>query len=214
MGYIQSSSIYGVAIHLDGNLYASRPALRNIKKFFTDGTSADWGTGYSWPTQLAIDSSGNLYVSDNTTVKMVDADNVTSVIYSVSPFPGANSFPITVDPDSDRLYIVELTSSRLIICYGTPMCTWSYNVSLPVVTGLRWIVSDGLWTANNLYMVFPSNGTNGVHKYNLDTGTFSKMATGFGWPNGICLNRNTGSVYVSDYLSINLHLVTPGDAID
>lgn len=126
----------GMAVDHVGNLYFSDTGNSNIRKLSPDGVmstvaghtgvqgSAD-GQGaaaeFSFPTSLALDSAGNLYLADsgNYTIRVITPTGAVSTLVGIAgrfevhegPLPGliASAVAVAIGPD-DRLYIASANS--------------------------------------------------------------------------------------------------------
>lgn len=201
--YRNSTSAFGVAVDSLGNVYVAGSSIK-LRKLFPNGTTVSLGSGLSYPTQLILDSASNIYVADNTTIKMIDTNNVTSVFWSNVNNLNSNTIPLAYDNRNNILYFFEVGTMILRSIYSDA------SIFVQVYSGfantLRWMAPDGF---GNLYLVFPANTTSGVQKLNINTGTIASVGSGYSWPNGICLD-SSGNIFATDYSSGKLSIVQPG----
>jgi sugar lactone lactonase YvrE len=159
-GQATSAKLYsptGVAVDSSGNLYIADHQNNRVRKVATDGTistvagtgtagySGDGGSATSaqldYPTGVAVDSSGNLYVGDfyNNRVRKVTAGGTISTVagtgtagYSGDGGPAASAqlnAPSSVAVDAaGRIYVADSTSRIRILTSGSVSSCW-YAVS-------------------------------------------------------------------------------------
>ena len=128
----QLSSPGGLAIDAAGNVYISDSGNRRIRKVTPSGviTTVAGNGGFafggdggpatsaqlSYPRGLAIDSVGNLYISDSTRLRKVSSDGVISTVTGLTSSPGTNAFSfwgLAVNESGD-VYVADNTNSRVL----------------------------------------------------------------------------------------------------
>lgn len=194
------SGVYGVAVDSDDNIYASSVSSKVVKKYLTNGTTVNWGSGFTYPTLLVVSGSRILYVADNTTVKAVYTNGTTSVFYTFTYVSGKNHIPMAFDVYSDTLYMVDYFNSALISYKeGGEISSTFYD---QFTTHLRGITADG---SGSLFLTYPTNTTK-VYKMDLASGMMEDFGSGYVYPMYPC--TFVGTTYVTDYLSGILYKVT------
>jgi surface protein len=231
----------GVVVSSTGDTYVADFGSNKIRKitpagvvttFAGSGTAASvdgTGTGASFnqPVGLALDTAGNLYVTDfgsNSIRKITPAGVVTTLAGSgtAGSTDGTGtgaSFNqpgyITVDPNG-TLYVSDYGSGR--IRRVTPG-----GVVTTIATGLNGPVGIGIDPTGNL--VVAEFGANRVRNVTLagavstlagsgtagsadDTGT----AASFNGPHGVSVDK-AGYVYVTDRTTNRIRLITPGGVV-
>jgi hypothetical protein len=135
----------GLAVDSKGNIYISDGGNAGVREVSTDGiirTVAGSGTrGYSGdggqangaqisnPRGLAVDGAGNLYIADNSAVRMVSA---AGMITTAVPFGGLG---VAVDSIGNR-YVVDYTRVRRVSSDGT-------TTTVASGTGIIGVTGDG-----------------------------------------------------------------------
>jgi uncharacterized protein (TIGR03437 family) len=165
----------GLAVDSAGNLYIADSANGRVRRVSPGGIIATvagsgQGTGYygNWgddgpatkaqlfvPTSLAVDSSGNLYISDNASVRKVAPDGIITLIFGgpdVTPPYQAGVNPgssLALDADG-HVYVGDPTLGVRAI---SPDGSFRTIGSIPNVFGLAFDPSGNLLIAG-LYQVF------------------------------------------------------------
>ena len=191
----------GVAVDSAGNVYVADSWNRTIRKVTPAGVvttlagsagirgSAD-GTGsaarFDYPTGVAVDSSGNIYVADQARIRKVTSAGVVTTL--------AGSYGVNGSTDGTgsaalfhSLYGVALDAA------GNVYVTDSYNHTIRKVT------SAGVATtlAGKAYTSGSSNGTGSAARFNN--------------PTGIAVD-GSGNVYVADEYNHRIRKITPAGA--
>jgi len=191
----------GVAVDGAGNVYVADSWNRTIRKVTPVGVvttlagsagiigSAD-GTGsaarFYYPTGVAVDSAGNIYVADQARIRKVTSAGVVTTL--------AGSYGVNGSADGTgsaalfhSLYGVALDAA------GNVYVTDSYNHTIRKVT------SAGVATtlAGKAYTSGSSNGTGSAARFNN--------------PTGIAVD-GSGNVYVADEYNNRIRKITPAGA--
>jgi sugar lactone lactonase YvrE len=119
----------GIAVDAAGNLYVADTGNQAVRKVTPSGQvstlatqTADAGgaTGMLLPRRVAVDPSGTVYVLDNATVRKVQPDKSTAVVFGADPAAesGEQPYPTALAVDaSGRLYVaaVDAAVSKLFV---------------------------------------------------------------------------------------------------
>jgi sugar lactone lactonase YvrE len=68
----------GIALDGSGNLYVAEASNKAIRKIAPGGAVSTYASNFTSPVRVAIDVPGNLYVSDNNTIKKVTSEGTVS----------------------------------------------------------------------------------------------------------------------------------------
>jgi sugar lactone lactonase YvrE len=194
---------YGIAVDSSGNVYVADTYNCTIRKITSAGVSttiagtpgiigAKDGTGaaaqFNYPTGVAVDGSGNVYVADvlNYTIRMVTPSGVVTTIAGDAGLTGFSdgagtlaefNYPYDIAVDgSDNLYVADLYNFTL------------RKITPPnVVTTLAGLPGEGY-----------ADGTG--------------SAAQFYYPTGMVLDAG-GNLYVVDNSNCTIRRVTPSGAV-
>jgi len=212
------SSCYGIAVHRDEN----NPSTENVyvtiignspcvEKFTTDGTPiTQWGSRgsgdgqFNDPRGIAVDNSGNVYVSDysDNRVQKFRSDG-TFITQWGSTGSGNGQFNGPSGVAIDNAGNVYVTGDRIqkFTSTGTFLAVWAGSGSVPgQFSNPQGITGD---SAGNVYVA--DSGNNRIQKFT-STGTYLTQwgsplyGSGVGqfeYPSGIVVD-SAGNVYVAD----------------
>lgn len=226
-GLVQDSS---------GNIYVA-DGNRVIRKIAPDGTvstlaglagaGSQWdgtgtGAGFNGPTGIALDDSGNLYVTDMTLIrKVTPAGVVTTIAGSRGTYgsqDGTGSYGLFMNPngialdsagniyvaDTDNNSIRKVTQSGVVTTLAGSLSYWSWGAVDDTGSAARFHSPHGLAidSAGNLYVA--DTGNNSIRKVTpggVVTTILSGAAVGLSNIYGVTIDK-AGSLYVLDGSSI------------
>ena len=181
-----------------GSLFAQQYTLSTIAGTGTAGSSGDGGSALnaqlSDPIRVALDSAGNVYVTDlgnNSIREVATGGTITTIVGNGSPgYSGdggkasgaqiSSPHDIAIDP-SNNLYIADTGNARIRVISG------------------------------GLIKTFAGTGVPGVEGSNLGDGGPATSAQ-FIEPTGVAVDKS-GNVYISDIGNATVRKVTPGGTI-
>ncbi|MDR7379894.1 DNA-binding beta-propeller fold protein YncE [Rhodoferax ferrireducens] len=154
---------------------------------------------FSNPSGVALDASGNVYVSNagSNTVKLITVGT-----RAVTTLGIGFSFPIgaAVDP-SGNVYVADFNNSALkMIAAGTGTIT-------TVGSGFSQPVGVSLDAGGNIYVADYGNGL--VKMITAGTGTITTLGSGFSQPTGVVVD-SSGNVYVADFGANLVKMIAAG----
>jgi Pro-kumamolisin, activation domain/Bacterial Ig-like domain (group 3) len=180
--YTQSSFDGPAAVTVDpsGNMYVADIILNRIVEVTPSESSANLGTGLLYPDGLAMDGSGNLYVSDaNFGVSKIPFENgaLNSAHQTALSITGGVQLPAEIAFDSaGNMYIADTMNNRVL---KLTQVNGALNLASPTVIGSGFTSPEGVAVdaAGNVYVAdtgFPADPANGVY------GRIVKVAAGTG----------------------------------
>ncbi len=240
----------GIAVDTAGNLYVTDNGNKAIRKITTAGVvttlagstvgstgSAD-GTGaaakFSYPTGIAADANGNLYVADtvNQTIRKITSASVVSTLAGSAGKKGDAdgagaaarfTYPIGIAVDaSGNLYVAQQANYggnfkyiRKITSTGT-VTTLAFPGSKPFgiaadTSGTLYVTdvsTEAIWKITSGGLATTLAGGCGVRGSADGTGT----AASFNMPAGITVDAN-GNLYITDANSNTIRKITPSGAV-
>ena len=166
------------------------PTSTNVAAVAYSSTPVIQGSGFSGPTGVAIDASGNIYVADrgNKLVKKIPAGNGTPVTVS-SGF--SQPYGVAVDAAGD-VYVADYGASAVYKVPAGSSTRQTIGSGFKTPTG---VAVDG---AGDVYVA--DYGNNAVKKIAAGSNTPVAIGTGFSEPAGIAVDAQ-GNVYVGDRLN-------------
>jgi len=205
-------SLSGVAVDSSGNVYvADRGDNMGIAAAVyqivvtggctTNCTVNQLGSGFSAPSGVAVDSSGNVYVADsgNNAVYQIAVTGGCTTDCVVTTLGSGFGTPSGVAVDSSgNVYVADSGNSAVYQIAVTGGCTTNCMViSLDPVGSPTGVVLD---SSGNVYVADRGNGT--VEKITVTGGcttncTVTQLGSGFSAPGGVALDAS-GNVYVAD----------------
>ncbi|NQT78983.1 MAG: SBBP repeat-containing protein [Candidatus Aminicenantes bacterium] len=196
-----------VTVDKDGNLFIA--GGHSISKYTPDGTlifrigqGADYD--FSWWMHVAVDDSGNIYISNRDRNNVVKFDSNGNYVTKWGNYGGGNDqfnnpFGIAVD-SLGNVYIVDQENHRIskFNSDGTFLATWGTaggsDGQLQSPMGIAVDSADNIFVTDNNHRVnvFDSEG-----EFLRKWGNYGYEDTQFRWPNGIAVDSKD-NVYVSD----------------
>ena len=207
------NSPQGITVDGSQNVFIADTNNNRIRKCNSSEVCSDFVTNTYGPSDLALDSSGNVYSATSWYATVVRYDK-TGIFLGI--FLGVDQVPYLTDgyhynhprvaiDSSNNIIIVEENGQRLIKLNSSGVSQWSRGV--PGLekndnTHFNWPHGVAVDGAGNIYVadgfrVQMYNGS-GTYLYTLgseDDGSHGN--TMFGWAAGIAVD-NTGTIYVSD----------------
>jgi sugar lactone lactonase YvrE len=235
----------GIAIDANGNLYVADQMNYAIRKIVPDGTVSTFagkrgasgakdGKGnaalFSQPTAIAIDGSGNLFVTDGTAIRKItpDADVSTLITFAASDFGGDNRrFPggiavdgagnlvVTTGVDTRRVPLanprnwVRLEQGAVEILPGTTDL-FARGVAVNAddtayVADLRRGISRAVSGATNLAQFAATSGQAGKADGNASQATFQQVVA-------LTVDKN-GDLFAADAINNTIRKITTDAAV-
>jgi streptogramin lyase len=150
-------------------------------------------TGLNDPETLAIDSSGDVFITDSEHSQILKEIPFAGA-YSVNPVSGTFNDPLGLAVDgAGGLYVIGIADTS--ITKVTPSGSTYFQSSIG--SGFNQAVSIAVDGSGNVYVA--DKGSNSIIKETLSGGVYtqSTIASGFGFVTDVAVDGN-GNVYVSD----------------
>jgi PKD repeat protein len=170
-----------------------------VKEILPNGTVRTLGSGFNNPKDVAVDSQGNIYVPESTTVKKISA-----VDGSVSTVGSGFTTPQGIAVDSQgNLYVTDSDNPGVYKISAT-----DHSVST-VGSGFSYPYGVAVDPLGNVYVADVSSG---VYKISAGTGAITQLggSKSFGFPQAIAVDSQ-GNVYVGDALNAGLFKISATD---
>ncbi len=221
---------YPEGIGLDGlgNVFIADTRNSKIRKCDSAGGCADFVTGFpGWTRDVAVDSSGNAYVSnwdhgvirryDNSGTYLGNFVGTTDVPYFVDTARINTPWGIAVASDGS-IYVAENTGHRLIKMSAAGTQQWTVGTAgIQGYDNTHFQFPQGslaLDAAGRVYV--PNQSQSRIQVYNSDSSfysTFGSYGTGnnqFGCTSGVFINPANGDINVVDRCNQRIQVYTSG----
>ncbi len=249
------STPQGMVMDNSGDIYIADPGNRRIRKMTQAGivtTYAGSGTigsldgpkataEFRWPGSIALDNSGNMYVSDeeNHTIRKITAGGTVSTLAGGNGVPGfadASGLsarfdePAGLDTDaSGNIYVADKDNNRIrritpagavTTFAGSGTYAHTDGTGIAAAFANPWDVEiDG---SGNLF-VTDNNSVRKITPAGVVTTVAGVLGSGqvdgtgsaalFDWPTGITIDKVTGNLYVVDKSSGQIRKVTQAGVV-
>ena len=219
---------YAIAVDATGNVYVVDMGNQLIRKITPAGVvttlagsgsvgsanGAGTAASFNYPTGIAVDASGNVYVADNRNLlirKITPAGVVSTFAGGGTPYSFVNPSGLTIDPNgnlyvTDGQAIREITPSGVVTTLGA-----AFDEPLDLAFQNNTIyVSDA--DKDNIYAIVSghSNLIAGSGTAGLVNG--STTAASFSFPSGLAVDQ-AGNMYVADTNNSLIRAITPGGVV-
>lgn len=223
------------ALALTGRLSAAEPTVLRIEQFIGEGPSYSFRNGvglearFRWPTGIAVDSTGRVYVTDQSAIiRRIDLDGTVSTYAGVAGTAGERNGPadqalfsypraLVMDPQ-DNLYVADegthtirriSAAGEVTTVAGLANATGSANGN---GSDARFNYPKGLAldSTGNLYVADQANRL--IRRID-PAGVVSRFAGPFGSnPEGVEFDL-AGNLIVADWRNSNLLRISPAGAV-
>lgn len=220
--YATMANTRGMAFEATGDtLYVARTnSFGPIRRVAPDGTATTFVNGFATPTGVAFGPSGNLYVTDTSSVTKVLPDGTKIVLTSDPQLNRPHG--IAVD-EAENVYVASAHDGNVWRIDGAHLHGSVVLTLLAHVDGLQqpWACGFMKYHDGSLYV---TNGDNKTHRITT-AGVVSDYAGSGNWgwvdgpadqaefmaPNGIAVGSD-GRVFVAEYGVSRVRVIEPGDA--
>ncbi|MDD2699058.1 MAG: BspA family leucine-rich repeat surface protein, partial [Arcobacteraceae bacterium] len=190
----------GVAVDSNGNVYVADVYNNKIRKITPDGNVSTLagstsgfadGTGtaakFNFPSGVAVDSNGNVYVADvdNNKIRKITPDgNVSTLAGSTSGFADGTgtaakfNYPSGVAVDSNGNVFIADTNNRIRKIDNSTKLTGTPTNSDVGVYDINLTVSDGTTTVAHNFKITVNNVNDAVTDINLSSNTIAENSAG------------------------------------
>ncbi|PTR44995.1 SMP-30/gluconolaconase/LRE-like protein [Rhodococcus sp. OK611] len=171
----------GVRVHADGSLWVSELVGEHLSAWDADNdvlsTVSPMGSELRGPDDIAFDSEGTVYAAEtmNGRVSGRRADGTYFVL--VDDCPAVNG--ITVDPETDRLYVDEMREGGRVL----EIDRHQRNQVRVIAEGLDWLNALAMGPDRRLYMPQVFAGT--VLAVDPESGAVEKVVDGLAHPTAV-----------------------------
>ena len=204
------NTVAGIGVDGLGNVFVADGQNNRILKETWNATAGTYtqSVAFNLPANawgVAVDSSGNLYLSTPTVVYK-ETLNPTTGAYTQSIVDNASGFSLVTSIAVDQFGNLYLSDSSQNKLFKETYSNGTYTRST-IDSGFNNCAQLAVDASGAVYTV--SNGSNGGFRYApLGNGTYSKMQIGFAIssPNGIAVD-SAGNLYISENSSGNYYIV-------
>lgn len=213
--FASNNGPYDIAMNADDSFWVADKGNARIQKFTAagaysaqvgvlgttwalQGTFGSTGTGndnFDTPNQVAVDSSGNVYIADRENDRLIKRNSSGAYVSSISGLTGITG--VAVD-SSGNIYTSEDAGAGFATLY-------KYNSSFVEQWSIVGVAGSVRHFATDGTHVYYTRGTGFIVKRSCATGglvaTFGSAGTGngqFNGPWGICLSASGTSLYIVD----------------
>ena len=205
------SSPNAIAFDNDGNLIVPNATGNRVHRVSKDGTKEIIVSNIENPTGIAVDKSGNIYISQYSLSRISKLDSTGNVSTFLSG--GLLNGPVTMMFDEEgELYIGNFNDGK-ILRYSADS-TLSAIGDIPGWLGSFTLSDSTIYATafqqHQIYKinkngegqsVFAGSGTKGSKDGDLESARFNA-------PNGIALSNSGDTLYISDFVSRSLRMIT------
>ncbi|MGB9873242.1 MAG: SBBP repeat-containing protein, partial [Anaerolineae bacterium] len=209
---------WGVSVDRNNNVYIADTANNRVKKCDPNGNCTVFATGLNFPTDVAVDSAGNVYVCNAFAFTVLKYSSTGAFLQT---FAGTDGVPYVTDnryfntpsgiavDSSGNIYFTEEFGYRLVKLNAAGVVQW--QVGTPGVWG-RDNARFGNWRGGprgvavgptgRVYVADPNNAriqvydSNGNYVATLG-GSWGSGDYQFNWPVGVAVD-GAGNLYVAD----------------
>ena len=154
-------------------------------------------SGLNGPAGAAVDSAGNVYISD-TSDKAIKKYTASTQTLSTLVSTGLGSPEGVAVDGAGNVYIADI-SDKAVKKWTVATQTLSTLVS----TGLNYPAGVAVDGSGNVYISDRDN--NAIYKWTAATQAVSTLASGLGYPTGIAVD-GSGNVYIANYINNTIEM--------
>jgi gliding motility-associated-like protein len=191
-------SYTGPQIYTQGTAIAPlAPVSSNIAAPGYSSSPVGVGGTFYFPTGIAADASGNVYVTDNGGVIEILAGSNTTVVRSSGD---GSPWAVALDAAGD-VYVSDYSAG---VVYKTPVGSVT---PVTIASGFSDPTGLAVDAAGNVYVA--SKGNNAVYKIPAGSNTPVAIGSGFNQPSGVSVDAS-GDLYISDQGSNSVKKIPAG----